>query len=303
MTVLSTEIAGLPAPRRGKVRDVYAVDDDRVLLVASDRLSAFDVVMNEGIPEKGAVLTRLAAFWFGQTGHLVPNHLLSADDRAIRAALESVGATWTPELAGRAMLCRKTVPLKIEAVVRGYLCGSMWKAYKSRPDGGDVWGHALPAVLRESEKLPEAIFTPSTKADAGHDEPMTPSEAEELLGDLYRPVVSAAKSLYAFGAAHCERAGLILADTKFEFGVTDSGELLLIDEALTPDSSRFWPQDSYAPGGSPPSFDKQFVRDFLESVPGWNKQPPPPTLPTEIVEKTAAKYREAYERITGKAWA
>lgn len=300
-TALETTIAGLAAPYQGKVRDVYSIGEAGVLLVATDRLSAFDVVMQEGIPDKGKILTRLAAFWFEETKHLVANHMIAVEDADIRRVFAENGAFWEPSLSGRTMLCKKTTPLKIEAVVRGYLSGSLWKDYKN----GDLarWGISLPSGLRESDRLPEPIFTPSTKADRGaHDAPMTPAEAEALLRNLYRPVVDASLALYRFAAKRCEEIGLILADTKFEFGIDADGALLLIDEALTPDSSRFWTADSYAPGGAPPSFDKQFVRDFLETVPGWNKQPPPPKIPAEIVEKTAAKYREAYERITGSEW-
>jgi len=297
-SVLTTNISGLPKLGSGKVRDLYAVGDDQLLLVASDRISAYDVVMAQGIPEKGRVLTQLSVFWFGLTQGVIANHLLSHDDTVIAARLAEVGGTWQPELAGRVMLCKRTKPLRIEAVVRGYLSGSMWKAYKS--DGPTLWGHTLPTGLIESDRLPEPIFTPSTKAEAGHDEPMTPTEAETLLGEHYAPVVEAAKGLYQTAAAHAESRGIILADTKFEFGVDESGAVILIDEALTPDSSRFWPADLYAPGGAQPSFDKQFLRDFLESVPGWNKQPPPPDLPAEIIEKTGAKYKEAYFRLTGQ---
>lgn len=296
--VLTTSIPGLPKLGIGKVRDLYAVGDDHLLLVASDRISAYDVVMAQGIPEKGRVLTQLSVFWFGLTQGVIANHLLSHDDTVIAARLAEVGGTWQPELAGRVMLCKRTKPLRIEAVVRGYLSGSMWKAYKS--EGPTLWGHTLPTGLIESDRLPEPIFTPSTKAEAGHDEPMTPAEAEALLGEHYTAVVEAAKGLYQTAAAHAESRGIILADTKFEFGVDESGAVILIDEALTPDSSRFWPADLYAPGGAQPSFDKQFLRDFLESVPGWNKQPPPPDLPAEIIEKTGAKYKEAYFRLTGQ---
>jgi phosphoribosylaminoimidazole-succinocarboxamide synthase len=296
--VLQTLIAGLSAPYQGKVRDVYTIGDAGVLLVATDRLSAFDVVMDQGIPGKGKILTQLAAFWFRETHNIIANHMITIDDAALKQNLAAAGALWEPALAGRTMLCKKTTPLKIEAVVRGYLSGSLWKDYKN----GDLarWGISLPPGLRESDRLPEPIFTPSTKADKGdHDAPMTPAEAESLLGALYRPVVDASLALYRFAAERCEKVGLILADTKFEFGVDAAGELLLIDEALTPDSSRYWPAESYAPGGPQPSFDKQFVRDFLETVPGWNKKPPPPALPAEILEKTAAKYREALAKITG----
>lgn len=278
------------------MRDLYAVGEDRLLLVASDRISAFDVVMAQGIPGKGRILTQLSVFWFGITQEVIANHLITADDTEIAAALTAVGGVWDETLTGRAMLCKRTHPLKIEAVIRGYLSGSGWKAYKT--DGPNLWGNPLPAGLVESDRLPAPIFTPSTKADAGHDEPMTPSEAKALLGEHYDVVVNAAQGLYSFALAHAEKRGIILADTKFEFGLNENNEVILIDEALTPDSSRFWPADTYQPGGAQPSFDKQFLRDFLESVPGWNKQAPPPDLPEAIIAKTAEKYEEAWRRLT-----
>lgn len=287
---------GLTKLGQGKVRDLYAVGEDRLLLVASDRISAFDVVMAQGIPGKGRILTQLSVFWFGITQEVIANHLITADDTEIAAALTAVGGVWDETLTGRAMLCKRTHPLKIEAVIRGYLSGSGWKAYKT--DGPNLWGNPLPAGLVESDRLPAPIFTPSTKADAGHDEPMTPSEAKALLGEHYAAVVNAAQGLYSFALAHAEKRGIILADTKFEFGLNENNEVILIDEALTPDSSRFWPADTYQPGGAQPSFDKQFLRDFLESVPGWNKQAPPPDLPEAIIAKTAEKYEEAWRRLT-----
>jgi phosphoribosylaminoimidazole-succinocarboxamide synthase len=297
--VLQTQVVGLPAPYQGKVRDVYAVGESAMLLVATDRLSAFDVVMRQGIPDKGKILTRLAAFWFEETRSIIDNHLITIDDAALRQSLADAGALWDASLSGRATLCKKTTPLKIEAVVRGYLSGSLWKDYKKGELGH--WGISLPAGLIESDRLPEPIFTPSTKAAQGeHDAPMTPAEAEKLLGVHYQPVVDASLALYRFAAEKCAAVGLLLADTKFEFGIDADGKLLLIDEALTPDSSRYWPADSYQPGGPQPSFDKQFVRDYLETVPGWNKQPPPPELPAEILEKTAAKYRDAFQRLTSQ---
>ena len=289
---------GLTKLGQGKVRDLYAVGEDKLLLVASDRISAFDVVMAQGIPGKGRILTQLSVFWFGITQEVIANHLITADDTEIAAALATVGGVWDETLTGRAMLCKRTRPLKIEAVIRGYLSGSGWKAYKT--DGPNLWGNELPAGLVESDRLPTPIFTPSTKADAGvgHDEPMTPDEAKALLGEHYAAVVNAAQGLYSFAAAHAEQRGIILADTKFEFGLNENNEVILIDEALTPDSSRFWPADTYQPGGAQPSFDKQFLRDFLESVPGWNKQAPPPDLPEAIIAKTAEKYEEAWRRLT-----
>jgi len=295
--VLRTEIDGLPAPMRGKVRDVYPLGEDRLLLVASDRLSAFDVVMGEGIPGKGRVLTELAAWWFARTAGLVPNHLISTDDSEVQRAVTEAGGRWNVSLSGRSMLCRRTRPLPVEAVVRGYLSGSAWKEY--RRTGSSLWGHALPTGLVESSRLPAPIFTPSTKASSGHDQPLTPTEAMVLLGDRYAIVESNALALYKHAAEYSADRGIVLADTKFEFGVDPSGRLVLIDEALTPDSSRFWPADAYRPGGAQPSFDKQFVRDYLESVPDWNKQAPAPPLPDYVVEGTSAKYREAFERITG----
>ena len=287
---------GLTKLGQGKVRDLYAVGEDKLLLVASDRISAFDVVMAQGIPDKGRILTQLSVFWFGITQEVIANHLITADDTEIAAALTAVGGVWDETLMGRAMLCKRTRPLKIEAVIRGYLSGSGWKAYKT--DGPNLWGNELPTGLVESDRLPAPIFTPSTKADAGHDEPMTPDEAKALLGQHYIAVVNAAQGLYSFAAAHAEKRGIILADTKFEFGLNENNEVILIDEALTPDSSRFWPANTYQPGGAQPSFDKQFLRDFLESVPGWNKQAPPPDLPEAIIAKTAEKYEEAWRRLT-----
>lgn len=296
------------------MRDVYRVGDDAVLLVATDRLSAFDVVMRQGIPDKGRVLTQLSVFWFTRLAGVIPNHLLTADDQAIAARLADVGVAVDDELRttlrGRCLLCRRTTPLPIEAVVRGYLSGSGWKAYREASAAAgetvDLWGVELPAGLCESDKLPTPIFTPSTKAEAGHDLPMLQNEIEHYVGRFGAPVHDAALALYTTAADLARERGIIIADTKFEFGTIPgpSGDpsdlqLLLIDEALTPDSSRFWDADGYAPGGAQPSFDKQFVRDYLETVPSWNKQPPAPDLPDEIVTKTAAKYRDAYRRITG----
>lgn len=316
--VLTTEIPGLKRHATGKVRDVYAVGDDLLLLVATDRISAFDVVLHQGIPDKGRVLTRLSAYWFAHTQAVVPNHLVSVEDAVIAEHLAVAGVTMTPDLramlAGRAMLCRRASPLPIEAVVRGYLSGSGWKAYLQQTEKNrgaaaetvNLWGVRLPAGLRESDKLPTPIFTPSTKATTGHDEPMTPEETLHLLGaEMAAQVEQAAIRLYETAAARAAKQGILIADTKFEFGTVPvaTGErfaLTLIDEALTPDSSRFWDAATYAPGGPQPSFDKQFVRDYLESAPGWDKQPPAPDLPEEIVEKTAEKYRDAYRRITGQ---
>jgi phosphoribosylaminoimidazole-succinocarboxamide synthase len=311
MVVLSTTIPGLPRHATGKVRDIYAVGEDALLLVATDRISAFDVVLRQGIPDKGRVLTQLSAWWFGHTRDVVPNHLLTAEDAAIADALADAGVTLTDDLratlAGRSLLCRRSVPLPVEAVVRGYLSGSAWKEYRAAAGGSsavDLWGVSLPGGLRESDKLPRPVFTPSTKATSGHDLPMRPDEVAEALGDLAPRVEEAALRLYESAAARAAERGILIADTKFEFGTVqgdgDDFQLLLIDEALTPDSSRFWDAAIYESGRPQPSFDKQFVRDFLEGVPGWDKRPPAPDLPDEIVEKTAEKYREAYRRITGE---
>ena len=262
----------------GKVREIYALDDERLLLVASDRISTFDVVLPTEIPDKGRVLTGLSGFWFARIKHIVPNHLLALRDD------------------GRSTECRRLEMLPIECVVRGYITGSGWKDYRAT---GEICGHRLPDGLRESDRLPEPIFTPATKAQTGHDENITRDEAGELVGrDRFEEVERIALELYRFAAAHAEARGIILADTKFELGVDDKGRLVLGDEALTPDSSRFWPADSYAPGGPQPSFDKQYVRDYCESV-GWDKTYPGPELPDDIVVETRAKYVEAFERLTG----
>lgn len=284
---------------------------DALLLVTTDRISAFDVVLHQGIPDKGRVLTQLSAFWFERTRDILPNHLLSVDDDDIAARLSAKGVVVTADLRamlrGRAMLCRRTTPLPIEAVARGYLSGSAWKEYRSAvPSNGrvDLWGVSLPAGLVESERLPEPVFTPSTKAASGHDEPMLQKEIAGYIGDFAEPVREAALALYRFAQSVAEPQGLILADTKFEFGTVpgenDQMQLVLIDEALTPDSSRFWDAAQYTPGRSQPSFDKQSVRDFLEAVPGWDKQPPAPDLPPDVVAQTAEKYQDAYRRLTGQ---
>jgi len=291
-TLLETALDGLRLVRRGKVRDLYEVDD-HLVMVATDRISAFDYVLGSGIPDKGRVLTQLSAFWFGRTADIVPNHLVSADARDFPAAARQHAAT----LTGRSMLVRKTDPLPIECVARGYLSGSGWKDYKAT---GEVCGIRLPAGLVESDRLPEPIFTPATKAESGHDLNISEADAAKLVGaDLVDRLKRLTLELYAFGVAHAENRGIILADTKFEFGLTPTRELLLIDEVMTPDSSRYWPKDTYAPGGAQPSFDKQFVRDYLESI-KWNKQPPVPSLPDDVVAKTRAKYLEAYRRLTGR---
>jgi phosphoribosylaminoimidazole-succinocarboxamide synthase len=265
----------------GKLREIYALDDEQLLLVASDRISTFDVVLPTEIPDKGRVLTGLSAFWFARTKHIVPNHLLGLRDD------------------GRSSECRRLEMLPVECVVRGYITGSGWKDYLAM---GEVCGHRLPGGLRESERLPEPIFTPSTKAHTGHDENITRDQAAEIVGrERFDEVERIALELYAFAAAHAEARGIILADTKFELGVDDAGRLVLADEAFTPDSSRFWPADAYEPGGSQPSFDKQFVRDYCESV-GWDKTYPGPELPDDVVAETRAKYVEAFGRLTGIAF-
>lgn len=291
------EVTGLQRISRGKVRDVFTVDDSSLLLVASDRLSAFDVVLSEGIPNKGQVLTQMAAFWFSKTASRAPNHVITIDDRAVQRAVEQAGGVWTATLSGRSMLCRRTKPLPIESVVRGYLSGSAWKEYKAHP--GEMWGHALPVDLIESSVFSQPIYTPSSKAAHGHDLPMHISDAAELLGEHALRVQNISMDLYGFAASYVASLGLILADTKLEFGVTSSGELLVIDEIFTPDCSRYWPADSYKIGMSPPSFDKQFVRDYLESLDGWNKQYPPPPIPADIVDKTRQKYLDVFSLITG----
>jgi len=265
----------------GKVRELYELDDDRLLLVASDRISTFDVVLPTEIPDKGRVLTGLAAFWFVRTRALCPNHLL-----AVRAD-------------GRSTECRRLRMLPIECVVRGYLAGSGFKDYRER---GEVCGHRLPAGLRESDRLPEPIFTPATKAQSGHDENITRAEAAGLVGaERLRDVERLSFALYRFASDHARARGIVIADTKFEFGLDEQERLVLGDEALTPDSSRFWPADQYAPGGPQPSFDKQFVRDFCETT-GWDKTDPGPELPAEVVAGTRARYIEAFEQLTGIAF-
>jgi phosphoribosylaminoimidazole-succinocarboxamide synthase len=261
----------------GKVRELYALDDERLLLVASDRISTFDVVLPTDIPDKGRVLTGLSGFWFARTKHIVPNHLLALRDD------------------GRSTECRRLEMLPLECVVRGYITGSGWKDYLAT---GEVCGHMLPEGLTESERLPGPLFTPSTKAQTGHDENISRDQAAELIGDRFEEVERTALDLYRIAATHAESRGIILADTKFELGFDADGALVLADEAFTPDSSRFWPADRYAPGGPQPSFDKQYVRDYCESV-GWDKTYPGPELPEHVVAETRAKYIEAFERLTG----
>ncbi len=290
--LLETRLSGRAPHRQGKVRDIFDLGDT-LLMIATDRISAFDYVLGSGIPDKGKVLTQLSAFWFDKTTGIVPNHLLTTDVQQYPAAMRP----YADILAGRSMLVRKTNPVPIECVARGYLSGSGWKEYQAT---GAVCGVPLPAGLRESGRLPEPIFTPATKATTGHDINVSEAEAAQLVGaSLVGQLRTLTLDLYRFGAAHAESRGIILADTKFEFGLTDTNDIILIDEVLTPDSSRYWPKDQYAPGGPQPSFDKQFVRDYLEQI-RWNKQPPVPSLPEDVVMRTRQKYVEAFRRLTGK---
>ena len=290
--MLNSNIKSLPFLHRGKVRDIYEVDRDKLLIVQTDRISAFDVILSEPIPEKGRILTALSSFWFGKLGHVIPNHLTGISPESVVAGGEK------SEVEGRAFVVKKLKALPIEAIVRGYIVGSGWKEYKK---SGTVCGIPLPQGLVEAEKLPEPIFTPSTKAPMGeHDENISFEEAKRLIGaDLAEKVKQAAIGLYSEAAEYALTKGIIIADTKFEFGLDEAGKLYLIDEILTPDSSRFWPKDEYQPGRNPPSFDKQYVRDWLE-VQDWNKQAPAPALPAEVIQKTAEKYREAVTRLTSK---
>jgi phosphoribosylaminoimidazole-succinocarboxamide synthase len=289
--LLETSIQSLPLVYRGKVRDSYAVGDDKLLIVTTDRLSAFDVVMRQPIPDKGRVLNALSNFWFARLGHAVPNHLTGIDPESVVAPSER------EQVRGRAVVARRLQPIAVEAVVRGYLIGSGWKDYQK---SGAVCGIALPAGLRQAEKLPEPIFTPAEKAELGrHDENISFAQVESRIGaDLAARIRSIALVLYVEAAAYAATRGIIIADTKFEFGLDTDGTLRLMDEVLTADSSRFWPADEYRVGISPPSYDKQFVRDWLETQP-WDKTPPPPDLPDEVVARTADKYREALRRLTG----
>lgn len=281
-----------PLIHQGKVRDSFAIDDDHMLIVASDRLSAFDVVMSEPIPGKGEILTQIANFWFDRTRHIVPNHLAGIevaeviDDPDLLAMLET-----------RSVVVKRLKPLPLEAIVRGYLIGSGWKDYCA---SGSVCGIALPEGLRQADRLPDVIFTPSNKAAPGeHDINVDFNAISDMVGlELAEQVRLASIQVYEFAVQHAAERGIIIADTKFEFGLDKDGSLVLMDEVLTPDSSRFWPEESYRPGTSPPSYDKQFVRDYLETL-DWDKTPPPPPVPDAIVNATAAKYREAYERLTG----
>ena len=289
--LLQLELPGVKKIKSGKVREIFDLGD-AFLLVATDRISAFDCVMPNGIPRKGEVLTQLSHFWFERFAAIVPNHLLARADDPLPAVLQPFAA----QVARRSMIVRKARPLAIECVVRGYLAGSSWKEYRAQQT---VCGLKLPAGLVESDELPEPIFTPATKAETGHDENISFAEAAKIVGrDLAEQARAASLALYQSGRDYARQRGIIIADTKFEFGLFD-GKLILIDEVLTPDSSRFWPADQYQPGRGQPSFDKQFVRDYLESL-AWNKNPPAPALPADVVAKTSEKYLEAYSRLTGK---
>jgi phosphoribosylaminoimidazole-succinocarboxamide synthase len=289
--VLQLELPGIKKIKSGKVREIFDLGD-RLLFVATDRISAFDCIMPNGIPHKGEVLTQISYFWFGQTERFQPNHLISSPNDPLPANLQP----FAPVVARRSMIVKKVQPLAIECVVRGYLAGSGWKEYRQSQT---VCGIKLPAELKESSELPEPIFTPATKAETGHDENISFEQAAGIVGkEIAERVRAASLKIYNFARDYARKRGIIIADTKFEFGLKD-GELLLIDEVLTPDSSRFWPADEYQPGKGQPSFDKQFVRDYLETL-DWNKTPPAPALPDEVVARTEAKYLDAYERLTGR---
>lgn len=308
MVITSTDIKGLKKFISGKVRDVYDLGDE-LLIIATDRISAFDVIMPTGIPDKGKVLTQISLFWFDLTKDVVENHLITADTDAIMAKLETMGVEDTGDLRniidGRSMIVRRTECFPVECIVRGYISGSAWKEYKellkdSTTSTVNLNGIELPKDLKESDKLPETIFTPSTKAQSGHDINISQAQMIEILGESdAKELISKSLALYQTAADYARSKGIIIADTKFEFGKLD-GKIIVIDEVLTPDSSRFWDVDTYQPGGAQPSFDKQFVRDWLLSI-DFNKEPPGPVLPDDVVERTSDKYREAYKRITGKS--
>ncbi|WP_432240716.1 phosphoribosylaminoimidazolesuccinocarboxamide synthase [Herbaspirillum robiniae] len=291
-SLYKSSITSLPLLGTGKVRENYAVGDDKLLIVTTDRLSAFDVVMNEPIPGKGKVLNQMSDFWFEKLGHIVPNHLTGVDPESVVTPAE------VEQVRGRAVVAKRLKPILVEAVVRGYIIGSGWKDYQAT---GAICGIKLPAGLQQASKLEQPIFTPAAKADLGeHDENISFEETVERIGaELANKIRDTAIALYTAAADYAATRGIIIADTKFEFGLDDNGVLHLMDEVLTADSSRFWPADSYQVGISPPSFDKQFVRDYLETVDGWQKTPPAPPLPADVIEKTGAKYREALERLTG----
>ncbi len=291
MALFESNLKSLKKIGKGKVRDIYAVGDDKMLIVASDRLSAFDVVLPDPIPDKGKVLNQMANFWFERLGHIVPNQLTGIDPESVVAPEEQ------GQVKGRAVVVKKLKPLPIEAVVRGYLIGSGWKDYQK---SGAVCGVELPKGLQQAQKLPQPIFTPATKAESGHDENISFEEVEKLIGKpLAAKVRDASIRLYQEAAEYAATKGIIIADTKFEFGLDEKNNLILIDEVLTADSSRFWPADSYKVGISPPSYDKQFVRDYLETL-TWDKTPPAPKLPPDVIARTAQKYRDALERLTGR---
>src|SRR3954454_7253262 len=291
MTLFESKIGSLKRIGKGKVRDIYAIDDDKMLIVTSDRLSAFDVVLPDPIPDKGRVLNEMANFWFSKLGHIVPNQLTGIDPASV------VKKDELPQVQGRSVVVKKLKPLPIEAVVRGYIIGSGWKDYQKT---GKVCGIELPKGLQQAQKLPQPIFTPATKAETGHDENISFEEVVKLIGKpMAEKVRDVAIRLYKEASEYAATKGIIIADTKFEFGLDDKGELVLIDEVLTADSSRFWPADSYKLGMSPPSFDKQYVRDYLETL-DWNKTPPAPKLPADVIKRTSEKYREALQRLTGR---
>ena len=291
MALYESKIESLPRLGKGKVRDIYAVGADKMLIVTSDRLSAFDVVLADPIPDKGRVLNEMSNFWFGRLGHIVPNQLTGVDPESVVLENER------PQVRGRSVVVKKLKPLPIEAVVRGYLIGSGWKDYQK---SGKVCGIELAKGLRQAEKLPQPIFTPATKAAEGHDENISFEQAESLLGqELAAKVRDISIRLYKEAADYAAKKGILIADTKFEFGLNPQGELVLIDEVLTADSSRFWPADSYKVGISPPSYDKQYVRDYLETL-TWDKTAPAPKLPPEVISRTSQKYREALEKLTGR---
>jgi phosphoribosylaminoimidazole-succinocarboxamide synthase len=293
--VTQTALPGLPPPRRGKVRDVYDLGE-KLLIVASDRISAFDVVLSPGIPDKGILLTRLSTFWFRKFADVVPNHLLETDAARFPAPLDAHRGL----LSGRAVLVRKCHVVPFECVARGFLAGSGWKDYHK---SGEICGQRLPTGLLEADRLPSPIFTPATKAEAGHDENVSFEKMAGAIGSaLAGRLRDLTLSIYGRAAAYAESRGILLADTKFEFGLDEGGNVVWVDEALTPDSSRFWPAESWKPGGSPPSFDKQYLRDWLETT-GWNKTPPAPVLPPDVVAGTRARYVEAFEELTGELFA
>ncbi|HEV8107287.1 MAG TPA: phosphoribosylaminoimidazolesuccinocarboxamide synthase [Burkholderiales bacterium] len=291
MTLYESKIRSLPRLGKGKVRDIYAVGKDKMLIVTSDRLSAFDVVLSDPIPDKGRVLNEMANFWFERLGHIVPNQLTGIDPESVVADEERA------QVRGRSVVVKKLKPLPIEAVVRGYIIGSGWKDYQR---SGKICGIELPKGLQQAQKLPEPVFTPATKAESGHDENISFEQVEKLIGgELARKVREVSIRLYQEASEYAASRGIIIADTKFEFGLDGNNELILIDEVLTADSSRFWPRDSYRVGASPPSYDKQFVRDYLETL-DWNKEPPAPKLPEDVIARTSDKYREALQRLTGR---